>query len=350
MRAYIMKHFILFAAVACSAAAQSNPTSQPITNQPKHSQDWFKRASESMALRLPGSKPFHLTIKFHAFAGEELLGPNETTDFITGDGTYDEVWIEPHRWRREVALAGYHAVEVEADGVRKMNASSDYEPSRVLMLLHYLSTPVAVDLTNGSLRATSWKIDDVSAGALSLVRLSKVMAATQRTVVTDTYYFLPQGELSMSNVGGVVAAWSNDVAFAGKRVPRKLMVKCGDRDLLTADISIDPAEQVGPTTFDLPGGPAEPGMTLQELHEPEAKLPDTVSRMNPLAGGLPYPNSGLILRGVLDRTGVYREVEVLLGQESTNAAGILSALRTLRGGPAKVGHSPCEFVRYWTFL
>lgn len=64
-------------------------------------------------MRSPGSKPFHLRVRFHAFAGEELLTPGEKTQFITGDGTYDETWLEPHHWRREVTLADYHAVEAE---------------------------------------------------------------------------------------------------------------------------------------------------------------------------------------------------------------------------------------------
>ena len=103
-----------------------------------------------------------------------MLAPGEKSQFITGDGSYDEIWLAPDTWRREVTLADYHAVEVQSNGVRKMQASSDYEPSRVLMLLRHLIEPIQSNLAEkGSNMAQNWPIDHVTAGSAQLVRLSQ---------------------------------------------------------------------------------------------------------------------------------------------------------------------------------
>jgi hypothetical protein len=327
MRTSGFLRLVLFAVASCGAVAQSATTTQPDPAEPKRSQDWFRHASERMTLRSPGSKPFHLGVRFHAFAGEELLAPGEKTQFMTGDGTYDETWLEPHHWQREVTLADYHGVEAESNGTRKMHSSSDYEPSRVLMLIDFLFTPIEDDLTDGSLRAMNWKIDHVSNGALSLVRLSKVMLATQRAEYSDSYYFLPNGDLAMNNVGGVVALWSDTFEYEGKVVAMRLTVKCGERELLTADISVDSVDHLESDSFDLAGGSADPGMTLRKLQGSEVKIPDPLSMMYPIAT-LRAPSSAFSVTGVLDRTGAYREVEVLLAPDLTNAVAVLHALRT----------------------
>ena len=53
--------------------------------------------------------------------------------------------MELHRWRREVTFGAYHAVETDSGQARKMQASSDYEPVRVLMLMESLLFPVSKD-------------------------------------------------------------------------------------------------------------------------------------------------------------------------------------------------------------
>jgi hypothetical protein len=329
--------------------AQSVTATKSGLAEPKRSQDWFRRASDRMTLRSPGSHPFHLRVRFHAYAGEELLAPGEKTQFIAGDGTYDETWLEPHHWRREVTLADYHAVEAESNGTRKMNSSSDYEPSRVLMLVDYLFTPIGEDLTNGSLRAMNWKIDHVSSGALGLVRLSTVMTANQRAKYSDSYYFFPNGDLAMKNVGGVVAAWSDAFAYEGRAVPKRLTIKCGERELLTADISVESVDHMELASFDLAGGAADPGMTLRKLQGSEVKIPDLLPLMGAIAA-LRSPATAFFATGIVDRSGAFREVEVLLAPDLTNAVAIIHALRATRGKPATVSHTPCEYVMHWQFL
>ncbi len=81
---------------------------------------------------------------------------------------YEEVWLSPQRWRREITFGSYHAVEVRADGVRKMQSSSDYEPSRVLMLLSAVLAPIPRSILEPELDEAKmhWKVEHLTAGKL----------------------------------------------------------------------------------------------------------------------------------------------------------------------------------------
>src|SRR5690348_13940727 len=78
----------------------------------KDATNWFEHASDQMNLRLPNSMPFHLRVKFHAFPGLELLPPDRT-EILSGNGVYEETWLSQDRWRREVSLGSYHAIETQ---------------------------------------------------------------------------------------------------------------------------------------------------------------------------------------------------------------------------------------------
>jgi hypothetical protein len=43
-----------------------------------------------------------------------VLDKEESSQIISGDGTYEETWVAPKRWRREVTLGSYQAIEVQA--------------------------------------------------------------------------------------------------------------------------------------------------------------------------------------------------------------------------------------------
>lgn len=324
------------------------PANSPV--EPKSSAEWFIRARDRVTLRMPGSAAFHLTVKFHAYAGQEMLAPKEKSSFITGEGTYEEVWLEPHKWRREVTLADYHAVEVDANGVRKMHASSDYEPSRVIMLLDSLFTPIPRVLTAKELHAGSgWKIDRVSSGNISLVRFSKT-AGNSKANFTSSYYFEPVlGVLVMSNAQGLVTLWSNDGLFDGKIVSKRLSIKAGERELLTADISIEAAGQIDPARLELPGGPAEPGMTLRPLHPNEIRVPDLSESFSFISFEIGRAPAFSML-GTLDRHGSFRELEILVAPSSKDASIIISHFRGMHQKSATIDGSACQFGMHWLVM
>lgn len=343
---------LLLSCVLIDAFAQPAPTAQLAPPEPKTSIEWFQRASERMNLRMPGCSPFHMRVTFHAFPGREYLSKGEKSEIVIGDGVYEETWAAPHKWRREVTLANYHAVEVESEKGRKMQASSDYEPSRVLMLLNALLAPIPRNLSSREFRhegASGWTIDHLAKGGLSLVRISRE-AGGQSGSSTDAFYFLPQGTLAIRNHLGLETIWEDDILFAGKIVPRHVRLKGGDRDLLTATVAIEDAGEPSSAMLDLPVSAADPGMTLRPFQAFEVKFPDLSYRHSWVKGGRDSGPSGFSLWEVLDRHGRYREVELILVLTDKDAESIMTFMRQERHHPAEVDGSPCQLVMSWAFL
>jgi len=332
---------LLLVCLALPAAAQA------VEPEPKTSMEWFTRASDRMNLRLPGSPAFHMTVKFHAFPGKLA----EKSEFKIGGGVYEETWLSLHEWRREVTLADFHAVEKDSGGVRKMQASGDYEPSRVLMLMDALLTPIPRNFMSREFRdegASGWKIDHVSSGALTLVRISK-SHGNERGDSSTTFFFLPRGFLAIRNDAGLTTRWENDTPFGNAVVPQHLSIKAGDRDLLIADVAIEGARKVDPATFDLPGGPAEPGMTLRPFNAFEVKRPDLSEHFEWRSS-----NTGTVpvfsFRGVLDRHGRYRELEEILAPNENDAWMTLDHFRQAKHSPAEIDGSPCQLAMIWVSM
>src|SRR5579862_7312794 len=108
--------FFLVVLVCSGQAAQSPQTapgsqsgSLPAT-EPKQPIDWLARAAGRLEIRQAGAAAFHLRATFHAYQGIDFSAPGEST-MIIGNGTYEEWWVSPEKWRREVTLGSYHALE-----------------------------------------------------------------------------------------------------------------------------------------------------------------------------------------------------------------------------------------------
>lgn len=339
-------------------------SAQNSNEEPKTPNDWFKRAYDAMDLRIPGSAPFHMKVSFHAFPGLEFRGAGQKDEIITGDGSYEETWMSVSQWRREIWLNEYHAVEVmsPASG-RKMKADSEYQPSRILMLLSALYYPIPRNLVSSEIRnrgGSGWKLDHIDFNGQSLGRISK-STGSESAEYTDSFVFQQHGLLNLRNDKGMTTVWSNFAPFAGKFVPNELNILAGDRKLLTATITI---EAPGPTTtpteitpgnttldqFDLPVGPADPAATLRPLQFYEVRLPDISDSwfVGPVNGGLKKP--AMMVHGVLDKHGRNREVEVIYGPSTAQAGKILDHFRSKHYKPATIDGSPCEYAHQWIWM
>jgi hypothetical protein len=324
---------LLFATLTFSAGAQPN-------QKPKDPTKWFQRAADQMNLRAFGSAPFHMKVTFHAFPGI-VLSDKESDQIISGDGTYEETWVTPTRWRREVTFGRYHAIEVQSEAGRKMEYSSDYEPSRVLMLLEALLYPIPRRFSS-PLRMGQhlhWKIKNGAAGGRPYVMIGD----------DPGYLFLPTGELLQSMYDGAVTDFANPRVFNGRLVAQHIQIQGGSKqDLLTADVTVGPAGQVDATAFTLPGSPAGPGMTLRPLDLAEYSFSPSEQHFSPDETSGPSRPLGT-LREIIDRHGVVHELEILYSPNPENFAPVL---RLIRGEkyrhPATIDKSPCEIA--WNYI
>jgi hypothetical protein len=333
---------LLMATLACSPAVCKESKTPWI--------HWFQRAADQMNLRAYGSAPFHMKVVFHAFPGV-VLSDKKSDQIISGGGTYEETWVAPTQWRREVTFGSYHAVEVESQAGRKMQASSAYEPSRVLMLLEALLYPVPRQWYSPSLadEHPGWKIENGSVGGQSYVKISgsdvpKILLNTPQNVPRlHAYLFLPGGELMQSIEIGVVTDWTQPMTFSGKLVPQHIRIQSGfQQDLLTADVKIEPAGEISTTAFTLPGDNAEPAMTVRPLHKYE------VNGLHGMWLGSFVSHAGENIDGawrfIIARDGTVREVELLYSSASGPSAAILTQLRKYSGSAPTIDKSPCEIA------
>ena len=76
------------------------------------------QANSQQAIRAEGSKPFHLHMRVHA----ERIVANAT------DGTYDEVWLSPVKWRHEIVFPGFRQVVSGDENSDWLSRNLDFRP------------------------------------------------------------------------------------------------------------------------------------------------------------------------------------------------------------------------------
>jgi hypothetical protein len=306
--------------------------------EPASAREWLARANALTSLREPGSAAFHLKVTFHANPGLDFAKKGKP-NVIAGDGTYEETWMSPEQWRREVSFPGYHAVEIRANGVRKYQADSDYEPSRVLMMLDALLYPVPLNFYSREYpeSANEWKIDHLTAGNIAYVSLTHRDKGMNDDWFYYSYSILPSGVLVRSSFLGLVTSWSRDTVFAGKVVPRHFETQALGNTLLTADVTIAPADTVDLRLFSLDGPAATPGQTMRPLHVFEIRA---AAGMNSHTFLGPSPRGSY--REIVDRRGRVHEVEVIDSPVPQNDENEVAADLTNHWAPAKVDGDPCE--------
>jgi hypothetical protein len=326
---------LLFATLTLSAGAQPN-------QKPKNATEWFQRAAEQMNLRAFGATPFRMKVTFHAFPGI-VLSSKPADQIISGDGTYEETWVAPHKWRREVIFGSYRAIEVESQAGRKLQASSDYEPSRVLMLLDALLYPIP-RMFSSEVRMGQhlhWKIKDGEINGQPYVMIGTGDPA---------YLFLPNGELLQSIYFGIATNFTNPAGFHGKLVSQHIQIQGGNKqDLVTADLTVEPAGAADPAAFTLPGSPAEPGTTLRPLDFAEYNFSYPGQHFSPDETSGPSRPLGR-LREVIDRRGMVHELEILYSPNPENFAPVLPLIRGDKfRHPPTIDKSPCEIAHGYIF-
>jgi TonB family protein len=99
------------------------------TDKQQEAEALLTRARELSLLRRDGGTPFHLKMSFKFW-------PEESRSL---DGTYEEIWASPDRWRDEITLADFKQVRVGGKNKIFIWRNGDFEPLaafRLIGLLH----------------------------------------------------------------------------------------------------------------------------------------------------------------------------------------------------------------------
>lgn len=113
-------------------------------------------------------------------------------------------------------------------------------------------------------------------------------------------------------------------------------------------MTVEPPGAFDAAAFELPGEPAEPGMTLRPIHtyEYSVSLPTRTYSFTSMGDQRAFKG---IVRQILDRHGVTREVEILHSPNPDAAASLLPLIRGDKFHPAKIDNSPCEIAQPMSF-
>lgn len=339
--------------------------------------DFFRRADDLTNIRLPGMAPFHMKVTFHAYPAYDFNPPSRISRspsqspapvpghpfILAGDGTYEENWLTPEEWRREVTFGSYHAIEARSNGVRKFLASSDYEPSRLAMLLRALFHPIPrfVLEQEADAHPWKWKLEYLAAGSLAYVRIShvEVFGQSEFSKSVSSHEFLPSGIPVRSSDDGITTSWQDDSVFSGKLVPGRITIEALGYVLLDARVTIAPLSLTDPASFDLPGDPASPGLNLLAptfgIRQDARPVYQYAPVFPPELGAL--PGSGIRVQVTIDRRGLPREMEMIdtnplpspTGPNPSwlkaEAAIVLKSAQQTRYHPAEIDNDPCEVSR-----
>ena len=199
----------------------------------------IKKSRELSDPRTEGSSPFHLHATFQ-------MAPNQS-------GTYDETWLSPAKWRREIQLGSVTLLATQNGNEAYHKSKGTDSTSKELDNL--------IDLMYGhfprldSFQEGDWGQSAVNLGGMNMVRVARGQVdAENRPITGQAYWFDFAGYLRADFVQPRVTVYSSFVAWNRKQIPRRAEVsENGTRRVLIDIDKIEPAGEVSDSLLVLEG-------------------------------------------------------------------------------------------------
>jgi TonB family protein len=290
----------------------------------------FDRMRTTGDLRVDGAPGFHMKASFHSEGG-------------AAKGTYEELWVSPKKWRREVRLDDTTVVEVRTETAFYRTFPGKYAPRLADDVAEAISFNLPGD--NGSdLHDADWNVTDTKLANLPVLRLStgyispqgKPDALAQLYFVEDKTAFL-RGRYHYS----AVTIFNDLEPFGAKTVARKLAIvgTASGNVQITIDL-LEPMANVSEEIFTLAG--VKPVYT-SEAEDERFTQPVAVYTVKPSVPGW----HGRVNCAVkIDEHGHVRDVDVKGTADESVIKPIRAALMNWEYEPATInGHPSLGFVQ-----
>ncbi|HEV3512871.1 MAG TPA: energy transducer TonB [Candidatus Sulfotelmatobacter sp.] len=273
-------------------------------------------------IRAADAKPFHLRLRIH------------TQGIVAkpADGTYDEVWLGPNKWRREISFPGFTQVVVGDQNSAWLSRNLDFRPRLAYLITLAIDRFIHPELLPkeavGSVRERKKKGEALRCAEL---RLSSVV---DRQVCFDQSGVLVSDEGESQYPDFEYSDYAN---FEGRVFPRSIHVNESGREVLSM-------------TADDPSVPHDTSPQLFE-HDPGAvqiapceQLPSNLVKKVPPH----YPEDArhngqrgtVILYVFLSADGQVGRVRVLQGVSPSLDQATIEAVRQWEYVPVKCGTAP----------
>ena len=202
---------------------------------------YFKRGRDLTYPRTDGSSPFHMKGKFE---GEGI--------FAGLSGSYEEWWLAPNRWRRQVTIAENTFVETRIDDDHYKQAISP----GVVKVVDRVTSLFTGEFPGYAYYSpdTDWHMADVDFENIPMTRVAMGRVDDGKVTWSPGYYFDHDGKVRARNSGPETITYDEFTAFAGKQVPYRIDSKFNDILALTARIdSLEPVSPEPDSFFELKG-------------------------------------------------------------------------------------------------
>lgn len=342
MRSSLITGLILVLATAAPLRAQAPTTAE----------QWIAKANAVSDIRAKGSPPFHLHAIFHASGNVE----------VTGDGTYDLVWLSPIRWREEISLGAYHYVATQDGDLGYRDPIASYLPLRAVQVMGGLLESPALPGTgateNADIPPPAWQWaltdTDVPTGSIGLRRdypsspsptgLSKLFNKKQQPIgARNAALVIDPSTGHVTRDGNW--SYSNFVPFHDKQVARDgVMQATTDSPDSVASFQITILEDAGPrpdADFVLSNAPG-----FQVFRPHVDTIPKVTHSVDPKFSKFGRKNrieGSCLLSMLVDPQGRIHDLHVVKSLEPSMDANAMDAVRQYKFDPATRDGQPINF-------
>ena len=290
----------------------------------------FDRMRTTSDLRLDGAPAFHMEASFHSEDG-------------SAKGTYEETWVSPKKWRREVRLNDTTVVEVRTETAFYRTFPGKYAPRLADDVVDAISFNLPGDNGN-DFHDADWNVTDAKLGNLPVLRLStgyisplgKPDPLARLYFVEDKTAFL-RGRYSYSTI----TVFNDLQPFGEKTVARKVTIVGSSVGKIEIAIdTLETATNVSEGIFTLAG--VKPVYT-SEGEDQRFTQPVAIYTVKPAVPGW----HGRVTCAVkIDEHGHVRDVDVKGTADESVIKGIRAAIMSWEYEPATInGHPSLGFVQ-----
>jgi TonB family protein len=255
-------------------------------------ENFFQRIARARQLSdpsVPGSTPFHL----HA-------------SFLTADnssGTYEEFWLSPTRWWRQVQLGTVRVVKTQLDNkLFTKNSGSPFTPKLIDFFLDSLDLPFP--RTDGSFIEGDWGHSAVQFEGVDMVRVARGQVDERNRPITgQAYWFDSNDLLHAAYWDPKMTSYRHFQPWNDKMIPRRIELAQKDALLMvtTIDLLEPPPQPLADSFFLLDGVEAQLITDPDDYEGPVMVQPKPIYQVKP---DNPHSGHGTVLVNVqLDQHG-----------------------------------------------
>jgi TonB family protein len=283
------------------------------------SAELLARAGALQDIRADGSQPFHLHLQVHA--------EHVTTKPV--DGSYDEVWLAPDKWRREMIFPGFMQVEVGDKDSKWLSRNASFRPSVAYAISRALDGLSRKDLLPEEtvLTLRTKKKDGVE------VHCTDLQISSRR----HSLCFAPSGTLFSEETPTERFEYYDYSKFGDKLFPRHMQVyQSGERVLDIRAEELPLASNLAPELFQHDAGARQMAPCERPEQAPAKKIQPTY----PPEARRAFQQGTVILYALLAADGHVDNVRVVQNVSPSLDGATVDAVRQWVYAPVRCGKVP----------